>query len=302
MLTAALFALGAAPALALPSPTVSTTGEVLLDGKARFTIIVTNMGNDMAGEQLYLYDPLPGIGIISWDHYSPTRGQVGCGVTLGNAPDPSQQVLECHMNSLAHGESWTVTVTSIDPLEPGCTTLVNEAFAYFPRPATQDHQDLPPPSASASVNLVIGLCEARMTGVGATFTAGADGANSSSSIRVNHRFEIRCKANDHRQNLEVNWLGNSNDQNSFHLITLTSATCLDDPAIGPQPPRAGFDTFIGEGQGWCNGEPASITFTFTGAGLPGTKDTAEYQIFGDACSLDASAADLSAGDQQAYRN
>ncbi len=302
MLAAGFFALAAATALAQPSPTVRTTGEVVAGGKARFTVVVTNRGDDTTGE-LYLYDPLPGIGVVSWGGAAPPPGKAGCSIAQGNAPDPSQEVLECLIDGLGHDESFTVTVTSVDPVEPGCMSLVNEAFVRFPRPATRDYRNLPPPGASAAFNLIVGLCQAWMAGAGKVSSTAADTTNRrSGSVPVAHEFELRCKASDHRQRLEVDWPGRGNAPNSFRLVTLTSATCVDDPAIGAQPARAGFDTFIGEGWGWCNGERASIAFAFTDAGQPGTAGTAEYQIFGDACSLDAGAARLDAGDQQAHRN
>jgi len=74
--------------------------------------------------------------------------------------------------------------------------------------------------------------------------------------------------------LEVNWRGNR-----FHLEHLTSASCFDDPAISPNPPAAGFDTYRGTGTGRYHGQPgASAEWTFTDQGEPGKNDTAMIQI------------------------
>jgi hypothetical protein len=106
----------------------------------------------------------------------------------------------------------------------------------------------------------------RMTGGGSVFT--------SEGQRVTHGFELHCDEEVGPNNLEVNWGGNH-----FHLEILTSATCSDDPSIEPPPPAAPFDTYVGEGTGRCNGVPgATITFTFTDAGEPGTEDTATIDI------------------------
>jgi hypothetical protein len=107
-----------------------------------------------------------------------------------------------------------------------------------------------------------------MTGGGSVFT--------SEGQRVTHGFELHCDEEVGPNRLEVNWGGNH-----FHLEDLTSAVCTDDPSIEPPPPAAPFDTYVGVGTGRCNGVPgATITFTFTDAGEPGTADTATIEITG----------------------
>jgi hypothetical protein len=109
----------------------------------------------------------------------------------------------------------------------------------------------------------------RMTGGGSVFRKGG--------ARVTHGFELHCDVTHLPNNLEINW----DKGNNFHLETLASAVCTDDPNIAPPPPGAPFDTFVGQGTGLCNGEPgASITFTLTDAGEPGTVDTATFSITG----------------------
>lgn len=107
----------------------------------------------------------------------------------------------------------------------------------------------------------------RMTGGGSVFGSGKD--------RVTHGFEIRCNPDDPRQNIEVNWP----HANNFHLLDMTTATCIDDPALDEAPPVAGFDTYIGTGTGKLNGvDGATIQFTFTDDGEPGKNDTAHIVI------------------------
>jgi hypothetical protein len=131
----------------------------------------------------------------------------------------------------------------------------------------------------------------RMTGGGSVFAS--DGS------RVTHGFELRCDAADARQNLEINW-GSGKGAHNFHLDSITRVQCIDDPAIGPHPPSAGFDTYIGEGAGTCNGKPATIKFTFSDAGEPGKYDSAEYHIAG-ACTLDVAKSLLNKGNHQAHK-
>ena len=107
----------------------------------------------------------------------------------------------------------------------------------------------------------------RITGGGSVFTG--------SGMRVTHGFELRCDANDARQNLEVNWEGNR-----FHLLDVTRAQCTDDPNIDSRPPRSSrSDTYVGEGTGRYNGQSgATAQWTFTDAGEPGTSDTATITV------------------------
>jgi hypothetical protein len=91
--------------------------------------------------------------------------------------------------------------------------------------------------------------------------------------RTTHGMVLHCDARN-PNNLQINWEGNS-----FHLTSLNSAMCPDDPAISPNPPDAQFDTIIGMGEGRFNGERGyQIMFTFTDAGEPGTADTATIVI------------------------
>ena len=130
-----------------------------------------------------------------------------------------------------------------------------------------------------------------MTGGGSVFAL--DGT------RVTHGFELHCDANRNPNSLEINWNGNQ-----FHLTDLVSATCIDDPGISPPPPAAPFDTYIGTGIGRYNGaRGATIEWTFTDAGEPGTLDTAKYLIrdSGGNVVLSVPATNLTFGNHQAHR-
>ena len=107
----------------------------------------------------------------------------------------------------------------------------------------------------------------RMNGGGSVFAA--DGQ------RVTHGFQLSCNAARASNSLQVNWAGNS-----FHLETLTSALCGDNPAISPgNPPNATFDTYAGRGTGRFNGAPAATAeWTFTDGGEPGSRDAATIVI------------------------
>ena len=112
------------------------------------------------------------------------------------------------------------------------------------------------------------LSGGRMTGGGRQITIGG--------VKITRGFTIHCDI-VLSNNLQINWPGHK-----WHLAKpLTSATCIDDPAIDPTPPPAPFDTFVGEGLGSLDGVPGSLVrFTFIDAGEPGgLNDKAQIQIF-----------------------
>lgn len=101
------------------------------------------------------------------------------------------------------------------------------------------------------------------------------GGGSVLGSRVTHGFELHCDVNQAPNNLEVNW----GKGDKFHLESLDTAACSDDPNIDERPPVAGFDTYVGTGTGRYNGESgATIEFTFTDAGEPGKNDDATIKI------------------------
>ena len=104
----------------------------------------------------------------------------------------------------------------------------------------------------------------RMTGGG---TIPADEANK--TLEGKHGFELHCEVSNIPNRLEVNW----GKGNKFHLESLTSALCTDDPNIEPNPPTAGFDTYRGAGTGRLNGvSGATAKWVFQDAGEPGKND------------------------------
>ena len=114
----------------------------------------------------------------------------------------------------------------------------------------------------------MGMIPGRMTGGGGQVTL--DG------VYVTRGFTIHCDITL-SNNVEINWEGNR-----WHLDKpLTSAICIDDPAVEPAPPPAPFDTFIGEGLGRLNNVDGSfLRFTFVDSGEPGGKqDRATINIW-----------------------
>lgn len=115
------------------------------------------------------------------------------------------------------------------------------------------------------------LTYSRWTGGGSFFTG--------EGMRVTHGFELYSSASGGNpgppvaepNNLEVNWEGNR-----FHLTSLDVVSTYYDSALdGPKPPKSSIDNvIIGEGTGRYNGvDGATISFTFTDQGEPGTKDS-----------------------------
>jgi len=114
--------------------------------------------------------------------------------------------------------------------------------------------------------------EGRMTGGGSIMPG--------RGTRITHGFELYCDPATLPNNLEINWAGASTRQSQFHLESLTSATCTDDPNVTQKPPwHSNFDKFVGVGVGSYNGQPGyTINFIFTDSGEPGSDDTALYWI------------------------
>ena len=101
------------------------------------------------------------------------------------------------------------------------------------------------------------------------------GGGTIKGTTTRHGLELHCDTSHIPNRLEVNW----GKTNKFHLETLTSAACSDDPSISPNPPAAGFDTYVGKGTGRYNGVPgATAEWTFTDAGEPGVNDVAKLLI------------------------
>jgi hypothetical protein len=141
----------------------------------------------------------------------------------------------------------------------------------------------PPPDPCSFV-------EGRMTGGGGQIIIG--------DVFVSRGFTIHCDI-VLSNNVNINW-----PDNHWHLDKpLDSATCIDDPAYDPVPPRAPFDTFIGVGTGKLNGVDGSVVmFTFIDNGEPGKTDLASIQIFdaGGALVLDVPLSLLDRGNIQAH--
>ncbi|MBI3639254.1 MAG: SBBP repeat-containing protein [Thaumarchaeota archaeon] len=141
----------------------------------------------------------------------------------------------------------------------------------------------------------------RMTGGGSILTpAVTSGSGKNNSMRVTHGFELHCDVSQLPNNLEVNW----DKGNKFHLDSLTTVSCTDDPTIIPNPPDAGFDTYVGTGTGSYNGvSGATAEWTFTDAGEPGKNDFAKIVIKdkNNVVVLSVSGY-LNSGNQQAHKN
>jgi hypothetical protein len=131
--------------------------------------------------------------------------------------------------------------------------------------------------------------DGRMTGGGSVF--------ESDGTRVTHGFELHCDTTDVPNNLEINWGGHR-----FHLETLTSAFCFQDPSINAGHPTNIFNTYVGIGTGLLDGAPGATAFwTFTDAGEPGTNDTASITIKDSLGNVVLTVSgNLDSGNQQAH--
>ena len=280
---------------------MTKTGSVV-GNVASFEIELSNTGKSAASD-VSVIDYMPGLGLLDWEvDEDASDSYFACGFYLTDFPN--QEILDCEPGTIfadpADGAQTVKVVVRATLPENTCLSLDNAAVA-----SASNHPDV-----TALGSIIVGFCEGRMTGGGSIFSSvtevnARNNKSKTSSVRVTHGFEIRCDVTDPRQNLEVNWANPNGNQNNFHLLKLTSATCLDDPNIDQRPPKsAGFDTFIGTAEGRCNNQPAIIEFTFTDQGEPGTKDTAEYLIKGDACYLNTGEdpINLTKGNQQTHKD
>jgi hypothetical protein len=108
--------------------------------------------------------------------------------------------------------------------------------------------------------------EGRMTGGGGCDVPG---------LKVTHGFQLHCDPSDAPNTLEVNWqVAGETGSHQFHLETLDTAICIDDPNFDEGQPVAGFDTYIGSGAGRYDGASGAIaSWVFTDKGEPGKDDT-----------------------------
>jgi hypothetical protein len=118
----------------------------------------------------------------------------------------------------------------------------------------------PPPPCDPTKDVCDEPAIGRMTGGGGQVTIG--------DVFVSRGLTLHCDITL-SNNLEINWAGNR-----WHLDKpITSASCIDDPAVNPAPPPAPFDTFIGEGVGRLNGvDGYLVQFTFVDGGEPGGRN------------------------------
>jgi hypothetical protein len=145
---------------------------------------------------------------------------------------------------------------------------------------------------------IAGRFECWMTGGGSIFET--DGNVVDYSGRVTHGFVVHCDPRN-SDNLQVN--DHASGQ-SFHMEELTSATCIDDPNLEPNPPDASFDTFVGEGTGRCKqpDRDCTVQFIFTDGGEVGgcVRDTALITVSDANGVVFSVSGDVDCGNHQAH--
>jgi hypothetical protein len=131
--------------------------------------------------------------------------------------------------------------------------------------------------------------------------------------KLTHKFKLHCDKSK-PQSLEVSW-----GKHKFTLNSLADCLCslkiprigdlelnpiyglgLDKPVIDTTYP---FDTYEGSGQGDCDGQPASIYFSFTDVGDAGSSDNFSCRIVAkDGHDLLDTGGHLRHGNHQAYND
>jgi hypothetical protein len=195
-------------------------------------------------------------------------------VTNASLADGECQEVDTHPGDASFMETVTITETSL----PAGVVLDQVVIDRYVQGALSSSTTEPGPTVSVDTRDDVGYlvtyenlditANGRMTGGGGQIRI--DG------VRITRGLTIHCDITL-SNNLEINWTGG----NKWHIDKpLTSAQCIDDPAIDPVPPAAPFDTFIGEGVGRLNGEDGSfVRFTFVDDGEPGRDDHATIAIW-----------------------
>lgn len=150
---------------------------------------------------------------------------------------------------------------------------------------------------TAVLTAVLQACVAAVDATG-RMTGGGRFVDDESGELISHGFELHCNKDNLPNNLEVNWAGNR-----FHLEGLDQASCSDNPNYDEGQPIAGFDTYVGVGNGRLNGvSGATVEFTFTDQGEPGkADDTVTILIKDDSNQVVLSVTDsIDQGNQQAH--
>jgi hypothetical protein len=266
------------------SHAVTTSGVAFSAPAAVVCNLDDGMGYDATDDTLYISDDCS----TTIFHYTTAGALLGSFPWAGNA---------CYNSGVAIGGSllfegsdgcshvWVVDKTTLAPAFDFSTVVAgdpnfrDEGLSCDPNTFAGTEvmwsKEAYSPNRAHAFEIPAGTCgvggapasHGEMTGGGSVFTG--------SGVRVTHGFDLHCTPSDGSNSLEVNW----GKGNHFHLTTLASAVCLDDPAISPDPPAASFDTFKGTGAGTYNGQAgATATWTFTDAGEPGTNDTATITI------------------------
>ncbi|MBI4136667.1 hypothetical protein HY469_01240 [Candidatus Roizmanbacteria bacterium] len=202
---------------------------------------------------------------------------VVAGPNAGQVSDPGECSVDLNCNTDAAGQtSWTYTSNGIAGTDTIQACFTDDEGVEHCARATKEWTE--PPSLPG-----------RMTG-GGTVPAGAN------TLEGKHGFELHCDPADLPNRLEVNW----GKGNKFHLESLTSALCSNDPSLDEQQPVAGFDTYKGKGTGRLNGvSGATAEWEFTDDGEPGTSDYATISII-DGVNTYTFSGNLKNGNQQAH--
>lgn len=149
-------------------------------------------------------------------------------------------------------------------------------------------------TATATVTVTVRAVEgaSRMTG-GGTITAGT----GKTATRATWGFEIRCDAS------QGNFQFQDHSGGNFHLTALTSVVCVDDPAIGPGVPKAGFDTMRFSGTGRWNGVAGyTVEAVIVDAGEPGGADRITVTVkTGAGAVVSSLTGTLTGGNHQAHK-
>jgi hypothetical protein len=140
--------------------------------------------------------------------------------------------------------------------------------------------------ASVVLLAIVGTASAAQTtiepaaagGAGGKVTGRMTGGGTVVHTSVHFGFVLQCDRAKSPNHLQITW-GKGKNKGKFHLTSMLSAACSDDPSISEGQPVAGFDTYRGSGIGKYNGiSGATAGWVATDAGEPGKNDTLQITI------------------------
>jgi len=210
-------------------------------------------------DNVAMTETLPNVAPVAQDDTLVTdAGVAGTVAVLANDSDADGGTLA--VTAVTQGANGTVVINA-----DGTVTYTPNAGFAGTDSFTYEVSDGQGGTATGTVTVTVNAVatEARMTGGGNISTGKGKDAKRSS-----WGFQIRCDAS------QGNFQYQDHNGGNFHLTSVGTVVCTDDPAVNPRVPGADFDTLRLTGTGRWNGVGGhTIEATLVDAGEPGSNDS-----------------------------